>query len=115
MWRKPLTTPITSYKPSAANIKPRSLEARALSTVAPLWRMWKLESDVNSSSATPVPADEKTHPVQLSLLGAEAIVKLTNALPNLIQRRVERKAGVPGFMGFYTCVFVQFIGRHLKL
>jgi hypothetical protein len=33
-----------------------------------------------------MPTDEKMHPVQVNLLGAKAIVKVTNALPNLIQK-----------------------------
>ncbi len=54
------------------------------------------------------PADEKAHPIQVSLLSAEAIVKVANTLPNLIQR-VERKTGVPGFMEVLYLCFSQFI------
>ena len=36
--------------------------------------------------ASSVPTYEKTYPVQVSLLGAEVIVKVTNALSNLVQK-----------------------------
>jgi hypothetical protein len=59
--------------------------------------------------ATPVPTDEKTHPVQVSLLGAEAIVKVTNALPNLIQKAGRAQNRRAGFHGIFIPVFLNSV------
>jgi hypothetical protein len=59
-----------------------------------------------------MPADEKTHPVHIKLLGAEAIVKIANPLPDLIEQadRLQRRGA--GFHGsIYTCMKIQYICR----
>ena len=57
--------------------------------------------------ATPVPPDEKTHPMQVSLLGAEAIVKVTNAPTNLIQQARGAQDRRAGFHGNFIPVFLH--------
>ena len=50
--------------------------------------------------ATPVPPDEKTHPMQVSLLGAEAIVKVTGEIS--VQNIPYGPVYPAGFAGYIT-------------
>jgi hypothetical protein len=52
-----------------------------------------------------VPADEKAHPVHIKLPGAEAIVKIANQLPDLVEQAGRLQRWVAGFHGrIYTCM-----------
>ena len=48
--------------------------------------------------------NEKPHPVDIDLLGTEAIVHVPNALAQLVQHTGELQRGVPGFMVFLVLV-----------
>ena len=60
-------------------------------------------------SCTTMPTNEKTDPVQVSLLGAEAIVQVTNKLPDLVQQSCGAQNRRPGFMeSLYLCFFAVY-------
>ena len=60
---------------------------------------------VPHARCTAMPADEKMHPTQVSFLGAEAIVKVANALTNLIQQTDGAQNRRAGFHGIFIPVF----------
>ncbi len=52
-----------------------------------------------------MPANEKMHPVDLQLLGAEAIVQISNSLPDLVEQADGLQLGVAEFhKDIYTCI-----------
>ena len=54
----------------------------------------------------PVPTNEKLDPILISLLGAKAIVQITNALAHLIHQASGLQRGRAGFHGqIYNCLF----------
>lgn len=56
-----------------------------------------------------VPTDEKAHPIQVSLLGAEAIVKIAKTLLNLIQSSCRAQNRGAGFHGSFMPVFLHSV------
>ena len=60
-------------------------------------------------SCTTMPTNEKTDPVQVSLLGAEAIVQVTNKLPDLVQQSCGAQNRRAGFHGKFIPVFFRSV------
>lgn len=59
------------------------------------------DARLSHGPVSPVPADEKAHPMQVGFFGLKAVVQIPDALLNLIEKTVERKTGVPGFMAAF--------------
>ena len=54
-----------------------------------------------------MPPNKKAHPVEVSLLSAEAIVKVTNPLPQLVNKPFGAQNRRAGFHGFFVSVFLH--------
>jgi hypothetical protein len=56
-----------------------------------------------------MPTDEKSHPMQVSLLGLQAIVKIADALPNLVKQTGRAKGRRAGFHTRFIPVYITSI------
>ena len=64
-------------------------------------------------TASPMSPNIKVYPVEASLLSVEAIVKVSNPLPQLVQKTCGAQNRRTGFHAFYGCDFIQHIDQNL--
>lgn len=75
-------------------------------------RLYLLRTHLTRMPHTPrpiVPTDEKAHPIQASLLGAETIVKVAKMLLNLVQSSFRAQNRGAGFHGSFITVFLHSV------
>lgn len=70
---------------------------------------------VPHSASMARPANEEAGPVDVHLLGAEAIVHVPDALAQLVQNAAGLQQGVLGFTEFLYCTYIQHIERQASI
>lgn len=58
-------------------------------------------------AALPVPADEKSHPIQIGLFSLKAVVQTANALANLVRQAGRAQKRCVGFHGRVMPVYMR--------
>jgi len=107
----------THKRHSSGNLKvfyhaPRPMVFSGLPIPCARWQVWSKKlhlwhahvTRMPHTSGAAMPTNEKAYPVQVGLLGTEAIVPVTNTLPDLVQQSCGAQNRCAGFHGIlYLC------------